>query len=328
MGPGVDMDNTAILKVHLKGLEGDLQGEEIHIGKDTFLIGRHFKAELRIEDKTISSEHARITKKDGYYEIEDLNSSNGTFVNDTRISNSRLRTGDVIGINKIKFRFVNPFEVERTEISDGEAFRESMKSFTADKELEKGLGVTKDDTAPLPVKNIRALRKITPGLFLSGLIFSLAVSFLLSIVIPFLIRVIQIDSFSSSAVWNLLKGHLIGLPFFHSHLYWTLSVNIDIFYFLAGICVPAGLILGGAVFQYRIGGGRLKNAVIFSLFYVIFGLFFQISVLEFSSQTWVAVNSGVKFGLTGIAVNFGVTIIYFWLVSFLFSLAGAYFSRR
>jgi len=328
MSSGAVMNETTVLKVHLKGLEEDFHGNEFHISGETFLVGRHFKAELRIEDKTISSEHARITKKNGHYEIEDLDSSNGTFVNDTRISHSRLRTGDVIAFNKIKFRFINPFEVERTEISDGESFRESMKSFTADKELEKGMGITKDDTAPLPVKEIRALRKITPGLFLSGLIFSLTVSFLVSVVIPLLIRLFQVTPFNTSEVWNLLKGQLIGFPFFHSHLYWTLSVNIDLLYFLAGICIPIGLILGGAVFQYRIGGGRLKNALIFSLFYVIIGLFFQLLVLKFSSQTWVAVNSGVKFGLTGIAINFAVTMIYVLLVSFLFSLAGAFFPRR
>ena len=323
------MNETTVLKVLLKGLDSDYIGQDFHVDQETYLIGRHINTNLRIDDKTISSEHARIIKKDDHYEIEDLDSSNGTFVNDTRISNSRLRTGDVIAFNKIKFRFFNPFEVERTEISDGEFFKESMKTFTADKELEKGLGITKDDTAPLPVmKKVRALRKITPGLFLSGLIFSLAISFLFTIVIPFLIRLIQINSFNTTAVWNLMKGQLIGIPFFHSHLYWILSVNIDILYILAGICIPVGLILGGMVFHNRIGGRRLKNAVIFSLFYVMIGLFFQLLVLEFSSQTWVAVNSGVKFGLTGIAVNFAVTMIYFCLVSFLFSLAGTFFSRR
>lgn len=322
------MNETTVLKVLLKGLTDDFDGMNFHIGKDAFLIGRHINSDLKLTDKTISSKHAQIIKQEGYYKVEDLDSSNGTFVNDTRISNSRLRTGDVIAFHKIKFRFVNPFEDERTEITDGEAFRESMKTFTADKELEKGIGITKDDTAPLPVNKIRALRKITPGLFLSGLIFSLAVSFLVTLVIPFLIRLIQITPFNTSAVWNLVKGQLIGFPFFHSHLYWTLSVNIDLLYILAGICIPVGLALGGALFHNRIGGGRLKNAVIFSLFYVIFGLFFQLAVLEFSSQTWVAVNSGMKFGMTGIVVNFAITMIYFWLVSFLFTLTGAFISRR
>jgi len=322
------MNETTVLKVLLKGLDGDYIGKEFHVNKDIFLIGRQLNSDLKFADKTISSEHARIVKRTGYYEIEDLDSSNGTFVNDTRVSNARLRTGDVIAFNKIKFKFFNPFEVERTEISDGESFRESMKSFTADKELEKELGIKKDDTAPLPVKKTRALRKITPGLFLSGLIFSLGVSFLFSIVIPFLIRLIQVSSFDPSTVWNLLKGQLVGLPFFHSHLYWTLSVNIDLLYFLAGFCIPVGLVLGGAVFQSRIGGGRLKNALIFTIFYVISALFIQLAVLEFSSQTWVAVNSGMKFGLSGIAANFTITMIYFLLVSFLFSLAGAFISRK
>ncbi len=322
------MNETTVLKVVLKGLDSDFNGMEFHVRKDIFKIGRHINSDLKLTDKTISSDHARIVKHTDHYEIEDLGSSNGTFVNDTRVSNARIKTGDVIAFNMIKFKFINPFDVERTEISDGESFKESMKTFTADKELEKGLGIAKDDTAPLPVKKIRALRKITTGLFLSGLIFSLAVSFLITIVIPLLIRLIQVTSFNTTAVWNLVKGQLIGFPFFHSHLYWTLSANINLLYFLAGICIPVGLILGGAVFHSRIGGGRLKNAVIFSLFYVILGLFFQISMLGYSSQTWVAVNSGVKFGLTGIVVNFTVTMIYVWLVSFLLSLAGAFLSRR
>lgn len=321
------MNETTVLRVLLKGIDGDYIGKEFHVSKDIFLIGRQLNSDLKFTDKTISSEHARIIKRTGYYEIEDLDSSNGTFVNDTRVSNARLRTGDVIAINKIKFKFINPFEVERTEISDGEAFKESMKNFTADQELEKNLGVKKDDTAPLPVKKIRALRRITPGLFLSGLFFSLAVSYLVTIVIPFVIRMTQLSPFNTSSVLNLVKGQLIGGPYFHTHQYWTLSVNIDLLYLLAGICIPVGLILGGVVFQKRIGGGRLKNALIFSFFYVIFGLLFQLAVLGFSSQTWAAINSGMKFGLTGITINFIVTMIYFLLVSFLFSLAGAFLSR-
>ncbi len=73
------------------------------------LLGRSGKNDIVIADPYISGSHARFTPRDGQYYIEDLNSTNGTFVNDTRLKNEPkvLRNGDRIQMGQVEFVFVD-----------------------------------------------------------------------------------------------------------------------------------------------------------------------------------------------------------------------------
>lgn len=68
-------------------------------GKD-FIAGRSPDNTIWIEDNTISRKHFRITNENGLYTIIDLNSTNGTFINNKRVSTTTLRPGDKIRISK------------------------------------------------------------------------------------------------------------------------------------------------------------------------------------------------------------------------------------
>lgn len=71
-------------------------------------IGRSGKNDIMIKDPFISKKHALIEKKGNEYYLEDLNSSNGTFVNDEQLFNPiRLEHSDTIKIGQISFLFVN-----------------------------------------------------------------------------------------------------------------------------------------------------------------------------------------------------------------------------
>jgi hypothetical protein len=59
-------------------------------------IGRRSSSQLLIEDPRVSREHAQIRAAHGRYEIFDLDSSGGTFINKKRIRQSVLHPGDVI----------------------------------------------------------------------------------------------------------------------------------------------------------------------------------------------------------------------------------------
>lgn len=61
-------------------------------------IGRRNTNHLTIEDPRVSRQHAQIRAAYGRYEIFDLASTGGTFVNKKRITNSLLRPGDVISL--------------------------------------------------------------------------------------------------------------------------------------------------------------------------------------------------------------------------------------
>jgi pSer/pThr/pTyr-binding forkhead associated (FHA) protein len=61
-------------------------------------IGRHAEADIVIPLNSISREHARIFPHEEEFIIEDLNSTNGTYVNGVRISRCILRHNDLIRI--------------------------------------------------------------------------------------------------------------------------------------------------------------------------------------------------------------------------------------
>lgn len=68
-------------------------------------LGRALDCQVHIRDLTVSRRHARITKVDGRYAIEDLGSGNGTYVNDTSVSRHFLSHRDVIRVCSVRFEF-------------------------------------------------------------------------------------------------------------------------------------------------------------------------------------------------------------------------------
>ena len=67
-----------------------------------FFIGRDPQADLQIVDDTLSAIHARIFYKNGQWMVEDLQSTNGTYLNEERLSTpSVLVAGDEITCGKV-----------------------------------------------------------------------------------------------------------------------------------------------------------------------------------------------------------------------------------
>lgn len=84
----------------LEVVAGNALGSQIEV-EDEFLIGREAEGDGKLaDDIEISRHHARITRApDGDYVIEDLGSTNGTFVNGTQIAAvHRLADGDRIEV--------------------------------------------------------------------------------------------------------------------------------------------------------------------------------------------------------------------------------------
>jgi hypothetical protein len=90
--------STASSHMRLEVISGNASGSMIVVA-DELVIGRHATGAGKLsEDEEISRQHARISREvTGDYAIEDLGSSNGTFVNGLRIQSSRLLSpGDSI----------------------------------------------------------------------------------------------------------------------------------------------------------------------------------------------------------------------------------------
>ena len=76
------------------------------IEKDSVYVGRSHLRDIVINQRSISSKHFRIIKKNDDYFIEDMNSTNGTFLNSKKITGMhKLRDGDIILIGKYKLTF-------------------------------------------------------------------------------------------------------------------------------------------------------------------------------------------------------------------------------
>ncbi len=74
--------------------------KEVPIGVRPITIGRAPDNDIAIDNLAVSNYHARVYTEAGRLVVEDLNSLNGTFVNDLRVERAALRDGDSISIGK------------------------------------------------------------------------------------------------------------------------------------------------------------------------------------------------------------------------------------
>ncbi|VAX00733.1 hypothetical protein MNBD_GAMMA21-277 [hydrothermal vent metagenome] len=74
--------------------------DELIISRELFKIGRKLDNDLRLEDTTVSSHHAKISMKQGGLYLQDCDSTNGTIVNGSIVSDKMLVDGDVVVIGK------------------------------------------------------------------------------------------------------------------------------------------------------------------------------------------------------------------------------------
>ena len=79
--------------------QGPKPNQIFELDKEAYTIGREVGNELVIEDAQVSRRHARLTQQGNSYLLEDLGSTNGTFVNGSRVTAPvLLANGDLIGL--------------------------------------------------------------------------------------------------------------------------------------------------------------------------------------------------------------------------------------
>ena len=90
----------------LAAISGKLKGAIFAINEDTLFVGRETAANLCIADASVSRRHCKIEKKDEGFVISDLDSLNGTFINDLPIRTRVLDHGDRVRIGDSQFLFL------------------------------------------------------------------------------------------------------------------------------------------------------------------------------------------------------------------------------
>ncbi len=79
--------------------QGPHPDQTFELHKDVHTIGREAGNDILINDAQVSRHHARVTLQGSTYLLEDLGSTNGTFVNGRRVSGPvALSAGDMIGL--------------------------------------------------------------------------------------------------------------------------------------------------------------------------------------------------------------------------------------
>ena len=86
---------------------GHVPGMEYEVGEGA-ILGRGDQAEIRLEDPFASSRHARLVRQGGVVVLEDLGSTNGTYLNEELLSGPQpLHPGDRVRIGDSEFTYMD-----------------------------------------------------------------------------------------------------------------------------------------------------------------------------------------------------------------------------
>jgi Nif-specific regulatory protein len=102
----------------LAAISGKLKGAIFAINEEPLVIGRETAAHLCIADASVSRRHSKIEKQGEGFVISDLESLNGTFVNDVPVKSRLLEHGDRVRIGDSQFLFL---------VHEGEAMSKSSE---------------------------------------------------------------------------------------------------------------------------------------------------------------------------------------------------------
>ena len=89
--------------------------KEVELTKERTTLGRRPYNDIVIDNLAVSGEHAVIHMTDDGVEIEDVGSTNGTYVNAKAVTRQELRNGDIVEVGKYKIRFLQEAEGENFE---------------------------------------------------------------------------------------------------------------------------------------------------------------------------------------------------------------------
>lgn len=100
-------DGTSYLKLLNRKDTLSFKIKEVYVLEDEVSIGRGTQNHIVLKDPYISKDHAKITIDESEFFLEDLNSANGTLVNDTKVLDViKLKDGDRIKFGQVEFLFI------------------------------------------------------------------------------------------------------------------------------------------------------------------------------------------------------------------------------
>jgi two-component system, cell cycle response regulator len=94
-------------------LYGDDLGRRYMLARVETIIGRSSKSDIPVNQESVSRRHAKLSHTGRAVVIRDLESTNGTLVNDERVAEYELRNGDLVKIGRTIFKFIAGGNIEQ-----------------------------------------------------------------------------------------------------------------------------------------------------------------------------------------------------------------------
>lgn len=99
---------------------------EYQLDKERMTIGRRPSNDIHIDNLAVSGEHAAIIQMGNDFYIEDLNSTNGTLVNEKPVKKHLLQHADVVTFGKYQLKYINEASLANIGMSGAEDFEKTM----------------------------------------------------------------------------------------------------------------------------------------------------------------------------------------------------------
>jgi diguanylate cyclase (GGDEF)-like protein len=93
-------------------IRGARLGSRVVLGDDPLVIGRSVHADFQIAEQSISRRHCRVFRDDGRWWVEDLGSTNHSWINDRQIDKAPLHDGDHLRISQVVLKFIGEGNIE------------------------------------------------------------------------------------------------------------------------------------------------------------------------------------------------------------------------
>ncbi|HJT65258.1 MAG TPA: sigma 54-interacting transcriptional regulator [Pyrinomonadaceae bacterium] len=145
------------MSARLAAISGKLKGAIFDLNEEPLIIGRETAATVCLADAAVSRRHSKIEKKDGDFVITDLESLNGTFVNNVPVRSRVLEHGDNVRIGDSQFLFLT---------HEGEPASKSSEVTLDEVQVVTGptLQVRFDDAVDQMARDLSALMKVSTAI--------------------------------------------------------------------------------------------------------------------------------------------------------------------
>jgi len=142
------------MSARIAAISGKLKGTIFDLHEDALIIGRETAAHVCLADAAVSRRHSKIEKKDDDFLITDLESLNGTFVNNVPVRSRVLEHGDRVRIGESQFLFLT---------HEGESASKSSEVTLDEMKVVTGptLRVRFDDAVEQMARDLGALMKVS-----------------------------------------------------------------------------------------------------------------------------------------------------------------------